>query len=260
MVLASMNDKLTTPATSDKARIWYPKAQAIYKLSEDIYGYIKELKSDLKKEAGLIKHDSGIESYREGDKNAVMHLFIKKKKGDELYQRLKEYRQDILAIDPEIHSQFANTLPINLGNKEDFSKTFFDDIPAVAAMAILSTFQNNIKIAENKTISFCHSHITARSPHSWPMGFAYQNITHPEPGESVEITAGIVSTILPPQTEVTVNGKRIQLGQDGLGTYKFQAANQPGKYVLPVTIKFVDLDGNPKSMTKNIEYTIGDNK
>jgi hypothetical protein len=43
------------------------------------------------------------------------------------------------------------------GRQQDFEKLFFDDIPVVAALAVLSKFQNNIRIIENKIIGFCEA-------------------------------------------------------------------------------------------------------
>ena len=163
ILYASLEQKTTEPATAEKARIWYSKAQLIQKLSKDMYTYIEGLKSDLKKEADL-KTNDGKESFKESDKNAVMRLFEKKEKGEELYERLKKYKKDVLATDPEIEKTFGETFILTTTSydssedkHQDLWRTFFDDNPTIAALAILSKFQNNIKINENRMVSFCHS-------------------------------------------------------------------------------------------------------
>ena len=127
--------------------------------------YIAGLKTDLKKEAGL-KTNEGVESYKESDKTAVMRLFEKKKKGEELFERLKKYKLDILAVDVQIEKEFNSTFVLTTPEfdaakeKQDFTKTFLNDIPAAAALAMLTKFQNNIKVNENRMATFCNNKIS----------------------------------------------------------------------------------------------------
>ena len=94
-----------------------------------------------------------------------MRLFEKKEKGEELFERLKNYKHDILAVDEELDKEFNSTIFLTtpafdmLKTKQDFTKTFFDDIPTVAALAMLSKFQNNIKVNENRMVTFCNNKI-----------------------------------------------------------------------------------------------------
>jgi len=162
---ASLEQKTTEPATAEKAKVWYPKAQLIQKLSKDIYSYIEGLRADLKKEADL-KTNGGEESFKESDKNAVMRLFEKKGKGEELNERLKNYKKDVLATDPEIAKEFGGTFILTTksfdssANKhQDLWRTFFDDNPTIAVLALLSKFQNNIKINENRMAAFCNDKV-----------------------------------------------------------------------------------------------------
>ena len=43
-------------------------------------------------------------------------MLVEGPKGKELNQKLKEYQNDLLAIDPEINKEFEKTLPIDLVN------------------------------------------------------------------------------------------------------------------------------------------------
>ena len=260
-VLESLQQKLTEPLTVEKAKLWYPKAEVIQRLSKDIYTYIEGLRSDLKKEAGL-KTNDGVESFKESDKISVMRLFEKKGKAEELYERLKNYKRDLLAIDLELGKEFNNTIVLTTPafdaakEKQDFNKTFFDDIPAAAALAVLSKFQNNTKIIENKTIGFCNAKTnSAIIIDWWPTALVNQNINHARVGESIEITAGVGSFISSSKTEVAINGKKVPVGEGGVAVYKFNA-DKPGKYVVPVAVSFTDQEGKKQTITKNIEYTV----
>ena len=81
-----------------------------------------------------------------------------------------------------------------------------------------------------------------------------------EPGELIEVTAGIVSTTSSLKTEVIVGGKKVQVDEYGLAAYKFQASTQAGKHTVPVTLKFIDQEGKEQYITKNVEYAISGNK
>src|SRR6185295_19321792 len=110
-----------------------------------------------------------------------------------------EYKQNILNVDPDIKKEFNNVLLVTTGSFEspkkqhtDFTKTFFDDIPVIAALALLSKFQNNVRIIENRTLEFCHNHL-ASTGHRWNenyVGFATISSSCIRPNEQVEVTAG----------------------------------------------------------------------
>ena len=163
-VLVALQEETTDPKMNEKAQVWYPKAQHIQKLSNDVYVYIEGLKSALKKEAGLKASDRP-DSFRENDKNAVIHLFEKKDKAQELYERLKNYKKDVLAIDPLLGVEFSKTIVVTTSTfdgakeKQDFFRTFFDDTPTAAALGLLSKFQNNVRINENRIITSCYNRI-----------------------------------------------------------------------------------------------------
>jgi len=171
IIIKSFEDRISQPATAGKATKWFPRAQQIKKYSDDMYVYVEGLRSELKKEAGLKANAKG-ESFRESDKPAVNRLFFKKEKGKDLYEHFKRYKQDVLLVDSLIFEEFEGTLLITPGsfkpdgaNGQDFAKTFFDDIPAIAALTVLTAFQNNVRIAENRLLSFCHNQLTGYSIH-----------------------------------------------------------------------------------------------
>lgn len=164
-LLFYLENKLTEPYSHIKAEIWRAKAMRINEMTSPIMKYIDDLKNDLKKEAGL-HIDKGVELFREADKNAVIRLFDKKEKGKELYERLRKYKTDIMAVDSQMAETFKNETLLTTRefdaneNKDlDFSKTFFDDIPTVAALAMLSQIQNNVKNIENRMANFCNNKV-----------------------------------------------------------------------------------------------------
>jgi len=264
--LVELENKRMDPATAEKASIWHPKAQLIRKLCSEIYGYLEVLKSDLKKEAGLKINDGG-ESFKETDKNAVIRLFEKKGKGEEVYERLKTYEKNMLTVDPELSKEFTDSILLTTPEfdaameKSDFTKTFFDDIPTIAALAMLSKFQNNVVVVENNTVNYCNNKVWSHiRDYDIYAAFAVTNSSYVEAREEIEITAGVGAFSRSAKPEIIVAGQNIPIDADGAAHYKFKVSNKPGKYKVPVQISFFDQDGKKQTVVKSIEYTVAEGK
>ena len=105
--VASLED----PKTREKAAIWKPKADQVKELSAQLSSYIDGLKEKLKKESGYNEETgAGIDNL-----DAATRLMGtgKEGEGEKLRLALEKYKQDILAIDPEITKEFDHSLPVN---------------------------------------------------------------------------------------------------------------------------------------------------
>ncbi len=261
---ASLEQKTTEPSTSERAKQWLPRAMRVQKISTNAYQYIEALRMDLKKKAGL-KTDEDPKSFRESDKSAVVRLFEKDGKGEELYDHLRKYRQDILAVDADLTGTFNNSTTLtqlsfdSLGKKPGFTMTFFDDIPTIAALAMLSKFQNNIRVTENEMAAFCNNKIGTTDGSGYYMtysAFAIISSSCMKGLEEAEITAGVGSFSKAAQPTIKINGQDVPLDEDGASHYKFKASDKAGKHAVPVEITFTDQDGKKQTINKNIEYTV----
>jgi gliding motility-associated protein GldM len=262
----SLEAKLSDPLTAQKAAIWNPKAVQAQKLSGDMDAYVNQLKASLKKEAGLEMVD-GQEKFKEDDLEAATRLFGNgpggSNKGPELEKKLLDYKTAMLAIDPEINAKFANTFPVDVapqmgqdGKKKEFTEAYFHMTPTVAALTLLSKFQNNVKNAENQVVTFCHEQVGAVKVKFDKTGVLIgQSSNYVMPGQEITITAGIGAYSSAALPQISVNGSSVPT-VDGQGTYKFQASGG-GAHSVPVTIKYKDQDGNDKVDTKNVDYVVG---
>lgn len=259
-IYASLQEKLMDASTSTKAGIWQPKVAMIGKLSKEIINYFDSLKIQLKKEAGLTEQGT----FQEDDINAVNRFFGKNARGEELYSKLIKYKQDVLSVDPMIMREFEKNLLLTTKSfdanteRKNFSEIFFKDIPFAGAQSILSMFQNNISVIENRTISFCFEHITSyRRSHEIVSPIVFLNSSYLQEGEEIQVTAGIgFFTGYYIKPEVIVNGKKIPIAESGVAIAKFKAFGKPGKHSVPVQISYLDQDGNKQTITKTVEYTI----
>lgn len=262
----SLESKVADPVTREKATIWNAKALQAQKLSADMYNYIDQIKTDLKKQAGS-KMVNGQEQFKEDDLEAATRLFGNgdggKNLGPELEKRLLQYRRDMLNIDPEIRVQFEKTLPIDTmpvrgqdGNPKPFTEAYFHMTPTVAGLTLLSKFQNNVKNAENQVVAYAHSKVGEVKVKFDKTGVLIgQSSNYVMPGQEIQVTAGIGAYSSAAVPQISINGSGVPV-VDGVGTYKFQASGG-GAHTVPVTIRYKDQDGNDKTETKNVEYVVG---
>jgi gliding motility-associated protein GldM len=259
---ASLTEKLADPKTAEKAKIWEPKAEQAKKMSDDFITYIDGLKAELKKASDLTMID-GKESFKEDNLDAATRLFDNQGKGKELEAKLAAYKKAMLDVDPEIRAKFEKTLPIDTdppvgqdGVKKDFTTGYFHMTPTVAALTLLSKFQNNIKNAENQVVTFCHEQIGAVKIKFDKTGVLVgQSSNYIMPGQEMEITAGIGAYSSAAQPKISIGGTSPAV-IDGKAVYKI-TANGAGPHTVPVTVTYLDQDGVSQTKTENVQYTVG---
>ena len=265
-IYKSLQAKLEDAKTVELAKIWQPKAEQAHKYADDLVKYIDDLKQELKKESGLTVVD-GKESFKEDNLDASTRVFgdgeTGKKKGVELKQRLDDFKKQILAIDPEIQKEFANSFPVNTdpivgkeGQKKDFTNAYFHMTPTVAAITLLSKFQNNVRNAENQVATFCHSKIGEVKVRFDKFGVLVgTSSNYVMPGEELEITAGVGSFSSAALPQISINGSNVAV-EEGQGKYKITASGT-GAHKVPVVVRYTDQNGQPQVANSEIEYTVG---
>ncbi|MEO6584501.1 MAG: gliding motility protein GldM [Ferruginibacter sp.] len=259
---ASLLEKLNQPESRLKAQEWQPLGEKAKALSTNMNQYIEDLKVQLKKEADL-KMVDGQENFKEDNLEAATRLFSENGKGAELEKRLLDYRKAMLDIHPSIRTQFEKTLPVDVdppvgqdGIKKSFTNAYFHMTPTVAGLTLLSKFQNNVKNAENQVVTYIHEQIGAVKVKFDKTGVLVgQSSNYVMPGQEISITAGIGAYSSGAEPVISIGGANVPV-IDGAGTYKTTASGG-GLRRIPVTIRYKDQDGNLKSETKEVEYTVG---
>jgi gliding motility-associated protein GldM len=263
-IFRSFDEKLKDPTTAEKAKIWQAKALEAQRLSQEGFKYVQALKEELLKGADFNKKDS---SYKEDNMDVTTRIFIEHGKGKALLAKLTEIRNKMLAIDPEIKEKFGSTLPIDLtppkvktlANKGDWSASYFRMVPTVAALTILSKFQNDIKNSESQIVEHCHRKVgEVVITYDQFQVIANSSSTYMMPGEEFTINAGIGAYSSKAYPTITVGGATAQ--RTPLGDYelKAKAESNPGEYTKMVVVNYVDPNtGQPASVTKPIKYTVG---
>ncbi len=268
-IYKSLEAKLKDPKTTDKAAIWAPKAKKVKAMSDEMYAYIESLKQNLKEEAGL-KIKDGIETFKEDDLDATTRLFLNKKsglsRGQELFNKLKQFKQELGAIDPSIEKEVMPTVSLdlsipssnNLAAKNDWAYAYFNMTPAVAAITILTKFQNDIRNTEAQVVEFCHKEIgEVELVYDQFNAFAASNSQYLMSGEELVITAGVGAFSSAAKPTISIDGVVVPVAADGSAVYKSVAGSTPGVQNKRVRISFLKPNGETAVVEKEVKYTVG---
>jgi gliding motility-associated protein GldM len=265
----SLEEKLNKPESAERAKIWEPKAMKAKQYSAEMMTYLDSLKAalykaaDLKMKAPLEGSNDSVQDYRAENLDASTRLFETNGKGPELKERLDKYKEDMLGIDPAIKAEFKNIFPVNTtpppsqeGKQKDFTQTFFHMTPTVAALTILSKFQNNIKNAENMEVTFCHNQIGAVDVHMDQVGVLVgQNSNYLMPGQQLQITAGVGAYSSAAAPKISINGSGVNVA-NGQGTYT-TAVSGAGEHTVNVNVSFTDENKHLVTKSVPVKYTVG---
>ncbi len=167
----SLSDMLNKDETKVQAAVWQPLAEKAKGYSAELETYINDLKMELKKGAGLVTKSDGKEDFKEDNLDASTRIFETAGKGNQLKAKLEDFKKKILDLDPKIKAKFENNFPISTEGvdgkegKKDFTTGYFHMTPTVAALTILSKFQNNVKNVESQVVTFCASQVGAVEIH-----------------------------------------------------------------------------------------------
>lgn len=268
-IFKSFKAKLEDPTSREKAAIWEPKAQQARKISDELYNYIEGLKQELKKESGL-KIVDGKEEFKEDDLDAGTRLLVQfapegKGKGKELFEKLKAYKEQLLSIDPEMKKEIEVGLPLDLtippttsdAGKNDWAYAYFHMTPTIAAITIMSKFQNDVRNSESKAVEFCHKQIgQVEIIYDQFQAFAGTNTQYLMPGEELVITAGIGAFSKAAQPSISIDGANVPLNTEGTAEYKTRVGGS-GAGIKRVRISYAKPDGTTAVVEKEIKYTVG---
>jgi gliding motility-associated protein GldM len=268
-IYTSLEAKLKDPKTAEKAAIWAPKANKAKALSDEMYAYIETLKQSLKKEAGL-EIKEGKEIFNEDDLDATTRLFLKEEngstRGQELFNKLKQYKEALAAIDPAIQKEVIPSVSLdlsiptsnNIAAKDDWAYTYFNMTPAVAAITILTKFQNDIRNTEAQVVEYCHREIgEVELVYDQFNAFAASNSQYLMSGEELVITAGVGAFSSAAKPTISIDGVVVPVGTDGSAVYKSVAGATPGVQSKRVAISFLKPNGETARVEKVVQFTVG---
>jgi len=261
----SLKAKMEDPANKEKATIWNDKAEQAKKLADGLFQKLEIFKDSLKRASGY-NPEKNLMTYKEDDLDAATRLFIVNGKGPQLLKDLEGFKNSLLNIDTAIKKKFSNSLPIDLsvppsttgGGSNTWEYNYFHMTPTVAALTILSKFENDVKNAENQVINFCQEQVGAvvfKLNKFEPIASA--NATYLMPNQEMIITAGVGAFNDQSKPTITIGGSPIAVNENGVAEKKFNVSGS-GTQKVNVNIKYTNPNtGAVETLNKEIEYTVG---
>jgi hypothetical protein len=256
-LLAELDKKRSDPSTHYKAEIWYAKAGIIRKLTDSTIAYIGHLQEQLKSH---IISGKGTEPSEPNDKKALVILNDKQQL---LYDKLVAFKNNVLNVDPLITKEFKNNLVLYIGTENETLDMqegivhFFEGVATEEAFLLLRHLENNVRLIENKTITFCSEQVGSGENH---MGYIStivgQSSTVIKKGEYVEIIAGVGNFSLSAAPTITIDGESIRINEDGTAHHKLTHNSTPGKKTVKVRIEYIDQEGEKRFAERTIEYLV----
>jgi gliding motility-associated protein GldM len=262
-IYKSLNDKKSDPTTRAKAELWEPRAKQTIDYSTTAYNFIQGLKDDILKAAGGDPKDP-TKKFKEDNLDIATRMMMKQGKGKQLYKILEDYKKNVLGINDTINNEFKNSLQVDLAmpktqNKSNktWEEAYFHMVPTVAALTILSKFQNDVKTSENKVVTFCHEQVgKVELRFDAFEAIVGQNSKYFMPGQEIEITAGLGAFSKTKLPTVTIGGANVSLNEKGIADYKTSAGGL-GAHTINVSVSFTDQDGQPQKRDIPVEYVVG---
>jgi len=218
-----------------KVREWYAKANQLRLASDSLYNFAEQLKWAIAREADGSKGNPD-RLNNEENLDAAGHIMLApiSGKGKLLFNAINSYRAHVLRYitDPRqraiIASDLSTAVPKNdnslLG--KNWQEYMFEDMPAIAAITMLSKLQSDIRKAENQVLHTLRANVDLKDIRVNELNaYVLPEATTLMPGEVFrsKIFMAAVDTTQRPQ--IFVNGRPIS----GSGEYNFTVGG-PGEY------------------------------
>lgn len=262
ILYTSLSEMLNKNETKVQAAEWQPLAVKAKAYAATLDSYINDLKLELKQGAGLKIKDDGKEDFKEDNLDASTRIFETNGKGNDLKAKLEDFKKKILELHPKIKAKFETNFPINTDGvdgkegKKDFTTGYFHMTPTVAALTMLSKFQNNIKNVENQVVTYCAAQVGNVEVHMDKANVLVgQSSNYLMPGQELVVTAGVGAYSSTVQSNISINGQPLAL-VEGQGEYKTKVSGS-GKHVIRVTGSFKNEQNQDVPISKEIEYVVG---
>jgi len=266
-IMASFEEKLKEPESAAKAAEWKPSADRAVALTRDLNNYITGLKNQILKEAGFDPAKNGDSTYKEDNQDIATRIMVEEGKGKELKAKLEQYKKDLVAIAPNLSAQINNYMKqIDLsvppssgghGANDTWEAAYFRMVPTVAAITMLSKFQNDVKTTENRVVSLFHEQVgQVKVRYNQFAAIVGQSSNYLMPGQELTINAGVGAFSTDAKPQISIGGVNVPVNAEGVAEWKTMAS-AIGTRTVPVNIQYMDQDGNVKTISKTITYTVG---
>jgi gliding motility-associated protein GldM len=227
----------------EKVKEWFEKATSVKDMSDSLFNFAQELKTEIVKVAdGKDGDPRNIDNKDNLEAAGEVMLAPGVGKGKKLYNAINSYRTRILQMvtDPLQKKIIANNLstaiPKNAKNVlgKNWQEYMFENMPVAAAVTLLSKLQSDVRYAEGEVLHTLVSNIGLKDIRVNKLNaFVIPEKTVLYPGEAFKANIVMAAVDTTQTPEIYVNGMRVNTSN---GQYSFTAGgvgeHQFGGYML----------------------------
>lgn len=264
-IYEALNDQESQPGQKERVKPYNDRAKIAKQKSEDLVKYLEKLKEDIIQQAGGRDDDGEIKS--ESDIDAATRLMVEQKEGEELRNRLTTFRNELIGlVSKDSKDQIARDLPVKIQDVEksdnnpqgDWSWAYFHNMPTMAAVTLLSKFQNDVRNSEAVVVTELMNEAGAEQlKFDAIKAIAIPTTTYALEGQKIEaqILLAAYNKNLEPTINLTSGGGRITEIEAGVGKYETTASGI-GLKTVKGTVS-IDMGGVPTTENFSFEYMVG---
>jgi len=162
-----------------KAREWKEKSDEVKTMSDELYDFMNECKLEIVQRtdpAAIIDGEVHLKEVgKKDDNNTPGEVMIVNKKGEELKERINEYREEMIGMiqNPEEYEKLIEAIEGNLDTHdhpaekagepaEPWESHNFEHLPLASVITILSKMQADVRNVESDMISYLLEQVGAK--------------------------------------------------------------------------------------------------
>ena len=142
----------------EKIGPWFEKAVRVKNMSDSLYNYVDELKLRIVKEADGKNGDvANISNKEDLEAASFVMLAPGSGQGKALFNRINQYRENILVTDPIQQKIIRDNLGTEVPRKasaagKNWQEYIFENTPVAAAVTLLTKLQSDVRYAEGEVL------------------------------------------------------------------------------------------------------------
>jgi len=261
-----LKEQANATATHDRFGKYNDRAQSVKKASDDMIAYLEAWKERVIETAGGRDKETK-EISREDNIDASTHLLVENKGGDTLKKKLEEFRTMLLnsVFLDDAKKQLDHDLPIKIDKvqktdnnpRADWSMSFFHNMPTVAAVTLLSKFQNDVRNSEALIVNELTTEAGNLALKFDEMqAIAVPKTTYALAGQKIEANIMMAAYNKKVTPQVSISSGHVTKIENGLASWEVQAAGVgPQKVHGSVTLDMGTM--GPVKRDFDFEYVVG---
>jgi hypothetical protein len=243
-----LESKTKEPRYKVKADYWYNKSVRLLDYSRGMTTYLNGLEAE-------------IDEFKTSKE--VNHFLLDKGKGIELYNRISKFNNNVILIDTLlIRSVFQKkdffhmVIDTTQINADSMSGPLFQNCTPSSVKSLIALFKNYVLIMEHYLAQLFLDQIPSYRGWQRFIPLIAQNTSVLKKGARLEISAGLGSFTLDGKPVIKINNREIPIGAEGTAEYTLTVNKNVGMYTIPVSIVYLDEEGNKQMFEKKIKYSV----